>query len=163
MENAILLGRDQKENHMTILEALHEYLDAADVDEKTIQAVANISQTQSYDAGDIVFREDQASDHLYIVTAGHVDVQYLLPSGKRLTVDTLKPGDFLVWSAVVKPHTTFSIGICRAKTEVVAIEAKSLRALCEKDPHFGYHLMGQMARVIRRRLQAARLQIADSE
>ena len=84
-----------------------------------------------------------------------------MPSGKRQTVDTLKAGDFLVWSSIVKPHTTSSIGICRAKAEVVEIEAASLRTLCEQDTHFGYHLLGQIARVIRRRLQAARLQIAD--
>ena len=143
-------------------EILHLYLDA-DVDEKTFEAVAKISCQKSYEADEIIFREDQASDHLYIVTAGQVDVQYLLPSGQRKTVDSLKPGDFLVWSAIVKPYTTESIGICRAKTEVLAIEAQALRKLCEKDPHFGYHLVSQLARVIRRRLRAARLQIADLE
>ena len=50
---------------MTILEALHKYLDAADVSEATIQAVANISHARAFKAGDIVFREDEASDHLY--------------------------------------------------------------------------------------------------
>ena len=146
---------------MTILEALNQYLDAADVDRATIDEVASISKLKTFSANEIIFREDQASDNLYIVTAGLVDVQYLLPSGKRQTVDTVRPGDFLVWSAVVKPYTTSSIGICRAATEVVAIDAAGLRALCEKDTHFGYHLLAQMARVCRRRLQAARLQIAD--
>ena len=146
---------------MTILEALNQYLDAADVSEETIKAVAEISHLRNYEADDILYREGEESDHLGIVTSGQVDVQYLLPSGKRMTVDNLTAGDFLVWSAIVKPHTTSSIAICRAKAEVVAIEAAGLRALCEKDPHFGYHLMTQIARVIRRRLQAARLQLAD--
>lgn len=146
---------------MTILEALHQYLDADGVREETIRAVAEVSHVRNYEAGEILYREDEASDHLGIVTSGQVDVQYLLPSGKRQTVDTLKAGDFLLWSAIVKPHATSSIGVCRAKAELVAIEASSLRVLCEQDAHFGYRLMGQMARVIRRRLQAARLQIAD--
>jgi CRP-like cAMP-binding protein len=146
-----------------IVEILRDYLDAADVSDETIQAVAAITQTRSFEADDIIFREDQESDHLYIVTKGHVDVQYLLPSGRRKTVDTLRPGDFLVWSAVVKPHTTSSIAICRASTEVVAIDAEGLRKLCEQDTRFGYRLVSQLARVIRRRLQAARLQIADLE
>jgi CRP-like cAMP-binding protein len=146
---------------MTVLDYLRKYLDAADVGAETILACAEISHERTYAAGDIVFRADEASDHLYIVTDGQVDVQYLMPNGRRQTVDTLNPGDFLVWSALVKPHTTSSIGICRAATKVVAIEAEGLRQLCEKDTLFGYRLMGQMARVIRRRLQAARLQIAD--
>lgn len=148
---------------MEILQILHQYLDAPDVSETAFEAVADICQRRSFGAGEIVFREDEASDHLYIVTAGQVDVQYLLKSGKRKTVDICRPGDFLVWSAVVKPHHTDSIGISRAKTEVLAIEAEGLRELCEKDTHFGYHLVSQLARVIRRRLRAARLQIADLE
>lgn len=146
---------------MTILEALHQYLDANNVNEETIRAVAEISHVRYYEAGDILYREEEASDHLRIVTSGQVDVQYLLPSGKRQTVDTLKAGDFLCWSSIVKPHTTSSIAVCRAKAEVVAIEAASLRAFCEQDTRFGYQLMGQMARVIRRRLQAARLRMGD--
>lgn len=146
---------------MAIVDILRQYLDAPDVADATIDEVAQISHPKEFSAGDIIFREDQASDHLYIVTAGQVDVQYLLPSGKRQTVDTLAPGDFLVWSAVVKPHTTNAIGICRVKSEVLAIQADALRALCEKDPLFGYRLVSQLARVLRRRLQAARLQISD--
>ena len=148
---------------MDIRQILHEYLDAPDVREETFEAVAGICQLRDYEGGDIVFREDEASDHLYIVTVGQVDIQYLLKSGRRKTVDICKPGDFLVWSAVVKPHHTDSIGISRAKTEVLAIEAEGLRELCENDTHFGYHLVSQLARVIRRRLRAARLQIADLE
>ena len=146
---------------MTILEALQQYLDADDVREETIRAVAEISRKETYD--DIVYRENEESDRLGIVTSGQIDVQYLLPSGKRLTFDTLEPGDFLLWSAIVKPHTTSSIGICRAKTEVINIDAVGLRKLCEKDQQFGYHLLNQLARVIRRRLQAARRQIADMD
>ena len=148
---------------MVPVEVLRRYLDAADVSDATIEAVAAISRFQDFAAGSIIFREDQASDHLYIVTAGQVDVQYLLPSGKRQTVDTLSPGDFLVWSAVVKPYKTNAIGICRVTSEVVAINAEGLRELCEKDTRFGYRLVSQLARVIRRRLQAARLQITDQD
>lgn len=148
---------------MDKLAVLNQYLDAADVAQETIKQVAAIAEERTYEADDIVHRENQASDHLYIVAEGHVDVQYLLPSGRRTTVDSLGPGDFLVWSAVVKPYQTDSIGICRAHSTLLSINAEQLRELCEKDPHFGYHLMGQMARVIRRRLQAARLQLADVE
>ncbi len=148
---------------MTILEALQEYLDADDVSGETIQAVAKISRKETYEPEEIVYRENEESDRLGIVTSGQIDVQYLLPSGKRLTFDTLGLGDFLLWSAIVKPHTTSSIGICRAKTEVINIDAAGLRDLCEKDQSFGYHLLNQLARVIRRRLQAARRQIADMD
>jgi len=142
-------------------EVLRKYLDAADVSDETIEAVAQLSCEVEFETDDIVFREEQASDHLYIVMTGQVDVQYLLASGKRQTVDKLTESDFLVWSAIVKPHTTDAIAICRVKSKLVSIDAVGLRELCEKDTLFGYRLVSQLARVIRRRLQAARLQIAD--
>lgn len=148
---------------MVPVEILRKYLDAADVSDETIQAVAKLSRDETYEVDDIIFREDQTSEHLYIMTSGAVDVQYLLASGKRQTIDSLAPGDFLVWSAVVKPHTTEAIAICRAKSTLVAIEATGLRELCEKDARFGYRLVSQLARVIRRRLQAARRQLADDQ
>lgn len=148
---------------MTILEALNEYLDAEGVAPETLQAVAEISRLRMLKPGELLFRADQESDHLVIVTDGQVDIQYLMPSGKRQTFDVLFPGDFGVWSAVVEPHTTSSIGVCRIPTTVVAIEAEGLRALCRKDTNFGFRFMKQMARVIRRRLRAARRQIAEAE
>jgi CRP-like cAMP-binding protein len=147
----------------TALDVLNLYLDAKGVSPKTIEAVADFSEFRDLAAGDVLFRAEKASDHLYIVVSGDVDVQYLQPSGKRQTVDTLGPGDFGVWSSVVEPHKTSSIGICRTPVRVLAIEAERLRALCEEDTDFGYHLLGQMARVIRRRLHAARFQIAEME
>ncbi len=146
---------------MTILEALKQYVDAEGVGEKTFQAIAKISEVKTYEAGDIVHREDETSANLNIVLSGQVDVQYLLESGKRQTVDSLLAGDFLSWSAIVKPYTTSSIAICRAKADVLAVEASALRDLFEKEPLLGYRMTSQIARVIRRRLQAARRQIAD--
>ena len=148
---------------MTILQALSQYLDVPDVSDQTIKAVAKISQVRSYESDEIVYREDEPSAFLSIVLSGQIDVQYLLESGKRQTVDSLKAGDFMVWSAIVKPYTTSSIGICRARSEVVAIEAVGLRAICEEDPLFGYRLTSQISRVISRRLRAARRQIADMD
>ncbi len=148
---------------MTIIDALNEYLDAKGIAPDTLQAVAAISCLRTLKAGELLFCADQESDYLYIVVEGQVDIQYLMPSGKRQTFDVLGPGDFGVWSAVVEPHTTSSIGLCRVPTTVVSIEARALRALCRKDTNFGFHLLRQMARVIRRRLKAARQQIAEME
>lgn len=148
---------------MTILDSLNEYLDAEGVAPETLQTVADLSCERHLKAGDLLFRADQESDRLYIVTEGQVDIQYLMPSGKRQTFDVLEPGDFGGWSAVVEPHTTSSIGVCRTPTTVVAIDAAELRELCRKDTDFGFRLMKQMACVIRRRLRAARQQIAEAD
>ncbi len=146
---------------MTNFEILRKYVDAADVSDATIEKVAEFSQIRKFAAGETLVRGNRPADSLFIVVEGQVDIQVLLKTGKRQTFDTLAPGDFLNWAALVKPYTTNLIGVCRAETKMLAINAEKLRALCEEDTLFGYRLVSQMARVIRRRLQASRKQVVD--
>ncbi len=131
------------------------------VSEATLSELASICETKTYETGEIIYREHDASTQLFIVHTGQVDVQYMMPNGKRETVDTCLKGDYLVWSALVQPHRTTSIGICRAKAELLAFDGVKMRALCERDTVFGFRMMSLIAQVIRRRLQAARSEIVQ--
>ncbi len=142
-------------------ELVKEYIGNSGISEATLMEVASLCERKTFEAGDIIYREHDESTQFYIVNSGQVDIQYKMPNGKRETVDTCYKGDFLVWSAIVKPHQTNSIGICRAKAEILAFDGPKLRAICEKDTQFGYCFMSLIAGVIRRRLQAARKEIVD--
>lgn len=131
------------------------------ISEKNLKELLSFSKELTYEAGTIIYREDEESSQLLIVEDGQVDVQYMMATGRRETLDTCHHGDILVWSAVVAPYSTNSIGVARSKTNLVAIDGPKLRALCEKDMEFGYHLMSHVAVVIRRRLQAARREIVS--
>lgn len=145
------------------IDIVRKYFGNEGIKEETLQEIASFSELKSYSAGDILYREHDLSEFLYVVHSGQIDIQYLLANGRRKTVDTQIEGDYMVWSAVVPPHRTNSIGICRARAEVLAVDGAKLRALCEKDLNFGYKFMSHIATVIRRRLQAARKQITDLE
>ena len=143
----------------TTLELIKEYLGKGGVSDSTLSELASFCEIKNYEANDIIYREHEVSTQLYIIHSGQVDVQYMMQNGKRKTVDTCCQGDFLVWSALVQPYQTNSIGICRAHAEVLVFDGIKLRALCEKDVHFGYQMMSLIAKVIRRRLQATRKEI----
>ena len=145
------------------IDLVRKYFGNEGIKDETLQEIASFSELKSYNAGDILYREHDLSEFLYVVHSGQIDIQYLLANGRRKTVDTQIEGDYMVWSAVVPPHRTNSIGICRARAEALAIDGTKLRALCEKDLNFGYKFMSHIATVIRRRLQAARKQITDME
>ncbi len=145
----------------TTLELIKEYLGKEGIAEATLAELASFCEVKTYEANEIIYREHEESTQLFIVHSGQVDVQYMLPQGKRETIDTCTKGDFLVWSALVQPYRTNSIGICRARADVLLFDGVKLRALCAKDTHFGYQMMSLIANVIRRRLQAARKEIAD--
>lgn len=145
------------------IDLVRKYFGGEGIKDETLKEIASFSELKSYSAGDILYREHELSEFLYVVHSGQIDIQYLLANGRRKTVDTQVEGDYMLWSAVVPPHRTNSIGVCRAHAEVLAVDGGKLRELCEKDPYFSYKFMLHIAMVIRRRLQAARKQISDME
>jgi len=78
----------------------------------------------------------------------------------RRTVDTLVDGDILGWSALVEPYKYTAVGTASKEMQVVSINAKKLRELCDKDPLLGYRLMTQIAKLLAHRLEGARIQLA---
>ena len=142
-------------------ELIKEYLGKGGISDSTLSELASFCEIKIYEANNIIYREHEESTQLYIVHSGQVDIQYMTPMGKRETIDSCVKGDFLVWSALVQPYKTNSIGICRARAEILAFDGVKFRALCEKDTLFGYQMMSLIARVIRRRLQVTRKEIID--
>lgn len=143
-----------------IMEILERYMNIPGASSETLAEVEKICEIKTFSANDIVYREHEDSKHLYIVISGQVDVQYLLKDGRRKTLDTCLPGDYLLWSALIEPHKTNSIGICRAESELLSIDGKTLLAICARDSEFGFRMMSLVASVIRRRLQASRAQLS---
>ncbi|MGL4594940.1 MAG: Crp/Fnr family transcriptional regulator [Thermoguttaceae bacterium] len=142
-------------------EVLKMSLGMPSLPDTTIKELIAISEIKTYESNNIIYRENEESTQLIVVLSGQVDIQYMMPNGKRETVDICGKGDMLVWSALVEPYKTNSSGICRAKAEILAIDGIKLRKLCEKETSFGFRLMSAIAGVIRRRLQAARKEIVD--
>ncbi len=143
-----------------IKDCLIEHLHVSASNPETLREIEAISDIRKYNANDIIYREHENSQCLFIVISGQIDVQYLLKNGRRKTLDTCIKGDHLVWSALVEPHETNSIGICRAESELLAIDGRKLLAICSRDTEFGFKMMGYIASVIRRRLQASRKQMS---
>ncbi len=141
-------------------EILRRYPYFTGVSEQSLKQVAMISDEKTVHAGEVLFREHEDAATLYVVQEGEVDIKYELGDGSHQTVDTLVGGDLMVWSSLVPPHTTHSIGVARANTRLVAIDAPKLRDLFTADPVLGYQIMAAVATQVSHRLHGARLRIA---
>jgi CRP/FNR family cyclic AMP-dependent transcriptional regulator len=146
--------------HMISPEVLRRYPFFQGAGEESLRRLAMNSQVLSFDTGQTLFRDNEPAQHLYLVTEGEVDIQYVLGSGERRTADTRVSGDLLLWSAIIKPYRTTAYALARRPTQVVAIDAGTLRRLCEEDRELERVLMKEVAQVISERLSAARVQLA---
>ena len=141
-------------------ERLRRFSHCAGCPDDVLRAMAIIAANHSFKAGERIFSEGGNSTHLMFLEDGEVNVVYRLGDDREVVVDTLVPGDTLSWSAVVEPHVLSATAIGKRDGRLIQVEAESLRRLCEANPAYGYRLMSEIARVLRARLIATRVQLA---
>ena len=141
-------------------EVLRAYPYFAGANEESLRQLAMATEELTFQEGQVLFREGQAAERLYILIRGEVDIQYELNTGEHRTVDTVVAGDVLVWSALVRPYRTTALAIARRTSEVIAVDSRKLRELCESDRDLGFSLMTEIAQATSHRLEGARVQLA---
>lgn len=132
-----------------------------------------ISDEQSFKSGDEIFQESgdflatdriyqkaRTADHLMIITDGAVDITYTLGEGQKVVVGNLVAGDLMAVSALIPPYQLTASAVAKQDGKLIAIEAESLRKLCEENPDLGYKVMQGVSKGLMSRLQTTRVELA---
>jgi CRP-like cAMP-binding protein len=143
-------------------ELLRRYQGFAPVAEESLKAVAQMAEEALVSVGTEIHREGEPANTLSLIVDGEVDIQYVLGTGERRTVDTLGPGDILGWPAMVEPYRITCFAIARRATRLIHIDAVKIRALCDRDATLGYRILGQIIKLLSERLETARIQIVTA-
>ena len=123
--------------------------------------LAESAEIECYGVGDLIFRERQPAEHLYLLHKGQVGLETFVPGKGTVTLQVLTPGEALGWSWFFPPyHWQFSARSIDA-TEVIVLSAAALRAKAEQYSAFGRDLVNRMAQVLLQRLQATRQKLGE--
>ena len=141
-------------------EILRRYPYFAAAEDEGLRALAMICEEVAVPAGTVMYREDDKADKLYILVEGEIDIQYTLGSGELRTVDTIVPGELLMWSALVEPYKSTDIVTTRQNSKLIAIDAEKLRAYCAKDHQVANDLLLHLTKILATCLEGARIQLA---
>ncbi len=141
-------------------EILRRYPYFAAAKEESLRELAMLSDEVAVASSTIMYREGDKADRLYVLAEGEVDIQYTLGSGELRTVDTIVPGELLMWSALVEPYKSTAVVTTRQECKLIALDAVKLRALCNKDPELTNHLLLHLTKLLATRLEGARIQLA---
>jgi CRP-like cAMP-binding protein len=142
-------------------EILRRYPYFAGIDEASLREIAmTAEEKQRIPAGARVFSEGEPVKDVGLIISGEVSIQYLLGTGEMRTVDTLVAGDLLGFSALIEPYKHTSFGTTTQQTDLVLIDARKLRDLCNRDHQLGYQLALHFAKLLADRLEGARVQLA---
>jgi CRP-like cAMP-binding protein len=119
-----------------------------------------ISSIRPFKAGERLIEEGAPATHLLVVKSGEVDVVYKMGDGREVTAESVLAGDVIGWSALLEPFSLTATLVGRKDGELIALEGKKLRELCEMDTWLGYQLMIEIAKGLRDRLKGLRVQLA---
>ncbi|MBN1427850.1 MAG: cyclic nucleotide-binding domain-containing protein [Anaerolineae bacterium] len=126
----------------------------SNLDDAQIEKLASITHLLECNTGDIICEEGSASDELYVIMSGEVDIQvdppptgYALKGVTRpIKITTLRRAQSFGEMALVSQGIRSASARCaQHDTRLVVIPRQELLQLCEADPRLGYKIMHNLA------------------
>jgi CRP/FNR family cyclic AMP-dependent transcriptional regulator len=126
-----------------------------DLTEPQLEMVAGLCSEVSYKAEETIFEENSASDELYAIASGEVDI-LVNPAlvqatakgqaARPLTIVTLRRGQTFGEIALVDQGLRSASARCASKdVRLLVIDSERLLKLCDSYPDLGYRLMRNIA------------------
>jgi CRP/FNR family transcriptional regulator, cyclic AMP receptor protein len=127
-------------------------------DDEALGRVAAAADERSLRRNDVLFREDDDADELFIVRAGRIAIANTSPDGRESVVALMEPGDLFGEMPLFDGDGRSAQARALEAAEVVAVPYAPIRAVLEERPQL---LWGVLALLVRR-LRATDAALADS-
>jgi CRP/FNR family cyclic AMP-dependent transcriptional regulator len=122
-----------------------------------------------YRVGETIFRENDASDELYVIASGEIEilVDPSLVSDQRdapsnpTTIATLRRGQSFGEVALVDRGVRSATARSAADTHLLVLKRDALTTLCDEDAELGYQLMSNLAADLSMKIRTADLTIRE--
>jgi CRP/FNR family cyclic AMP-dependent transcriptional regulator len=139
-----------------------------DLSESQLERVAQICEERVCHIGAVIFEENTASDELYIIADGMVDIRVDpsilgIPSQAHpTTITTLRRGQVFGEVALVDQGLRSASARCADNnTKLLVINRDDLISLCDQDFQMGYVLMRNIAADLSFKIRSADLMIRE--
>jgi CRP-like cAMP-binding protein len=144
----------------TLMETLAEIRFLKGTSRKHLEQIAAAAELREYAAADVVFREGDAADSAYFVVSGELSLRLSPSTIYRKDLVTVGTGEMLGWSSLVENSHFAATAVAVEPTQLVRIDAKRLRAMCDDDQQFGYEFMRRVMVALAKRLLATWTQLS---
>lgn len=139
--------------------ALHPFL--AGMHRGQLVLLADCAVSVRFRSGEIILREGDHADRVYLIETGKVILESGRGYGKPVVVDTIGAGDLLGWSWMFPPYAWQFTARSVEATRAIFFAGPVLREYCERDPSLGYEFLKRLTAVMNRRMQNARRKMLD--
>ncbi len=102
-----------------------------------------------YSDNDIIFREGESGDVLYVIQSGKVRITKKIPSGD-LTIAVLNEGDIFGEMAIFDRLPRSATAMAYGKARILTVDKKKLFQTISKDPTLAFKIVETMSKRIRK-------------
>ncbi len=114
-----------------------------------LQRIAEVSVPRSFDLGEVVFREGDASDTCYIVRVGHARAVRAHADGRTITLANFGPGDIFGELAMFENERRSATIEATSAMQVIAILGGDMRRLLSLHHQMAIRLVMALGRRLR--------------
>jgi CRP-like cAMP-binding protein len=127
-----------------------------------VKRLASITEIRAVKAGEVLFREGDIEDFVYVVLDGRIALDMRVPHRGRVRFYTADRWDIFGWSGAtpeVRQRTAGASAVMESR--VARLNATEMRRLCDEDHDLGYQVMKRLVKVVAGRLLVTRIQLLD--
>ncbi len=128
-----------------------------------LETLAQCTQQITMTADQFLGREREAATAWYLIQSGRVGIEVRQGGRDMVRVLVLGPGDIVGWSWLVPPYRWQFDARVIDTVRALALDAESLRKLCEGDHELGYQLLKRLIVVVSSRLAATQKQVVPPQ
>lgn len=114
-----------------------------------LERVAELSVPREFEAGEIIFREGDASDTCYVVREGRVRAVRAYRDGRTITLAQFGPGDFFGELALFEEERRSATVEALERTGVIALLGPDMRRLLSEHSDIAVKLVISLGRRLR--------------
>jgi CRP/FNR family transcriptional regulator len=134
------------EETITLLQSVPVF-SALGVDD--LAQVAHVAVPRQFAAGEVVFREGDASDTCYVIRSGHVRAIREHQDGRSITLANFGPGDFFGELAMFDDERRSATVEALDDTDAIGILGGDMRRLLREHPEISVKLLAALGRRLR--------------
>ena len=147
-----------------ILEGLTNSKLAVEMTDEQRNALAAAMTLREVAAGEVLVREGDTDDHLYVVARGVIGIVKAAGTENEMTINTLKPGDVVGELSFLDGATRYASLVAMSSSRVLGLSRGDLEGLLDKNPELVYRVMRAIVRVvhdIQRRLSMQTVELTN--
>jgi len=147
-----------------ILEGLTNSKLTVEMTDEQRKALAAAMTLRELSAGEVLVREGDTDDHLYVIASGVLGIIKAAGTENEMTINTVKAGDVVGELSFLDGATRYASLVAMSTSRVLGLSRGDLEGLLDRNPQLVYRVMRAIVRVvhdIQRRLSMQTVELTN--